>query len=88
MPHVKFKEVSCLASCGRPLNIGIAGHNKASYIFGDIQTSVDINGALNFAQQHWDSCDGCSNSTERPKALRGKTIARIPVALHQLSKKG
>ncbi|WP_170329752.1 DUF1636 family protein [Ruegeria arenilitoris] len=70
--------VSCMAGCDRPITVGFQAVGKAQYLFGDIQTSQDVDALADFARQFHASGDGWTNATDRPRALFNKTLARMP----------
>lgn len=76
--NVTFRAVDCLAGCDHPIAVGVQGQGKAAYLFGGIETDEDIDAIGEFALQYHDCCDGWSSSTDRPAALRDKTLARLP----------
>jgi len=71
----------CMAGCERPCTIAYFGSHKATYLFGDIDADEDIEDLVAFARQYAALEDGWCASTERPKGLAGKTLARVPAAL-------
>ena len=73
-----LRAVDCMAGCDRPVTIGFQAAGKAQYLFGDIDTATDVEALAQFAQQYQASDTGWTNSTERPKGLRSKTMARMP----------
>jgi predicted metal-binding protein len=72
--------VACLAGCDRPLAVGFRAEGKASYLFGGIRPDADIDALADFAELYRSLPDGWCSETQRPAGLRGKTLARIPVA--------
>ena len=78
MSEVDFQEVRCMAACSRPIAVGISGEGKSGYLFGDIKTSEDVVGLLEFLKEYQEKQNGWTNSKERPKVLRNKIVARIP----------
>jgi predicted metal-binding protein len=83
---VNFRAVDCLAGCESSPTVGFQAHEKATYLFGKIQTPEDIQGIADFAHQYCASENGWTNSTQRPRALRDKTLARIPALKQELVK--
>ena len=77
---IGFQEVRCLAACDRPIAVGISANAKTSYLFGDIKNEEDVCGLLEFIEQYRKSSNGWSNSSERPKSLRTKIVARVPLS--------
>lgn len=70
----------CMAGCGRPLTVAYTAPGKASYLFGDIDSSGDASHLASFARQYQLLPDGWCKESERPSGLVGKTLARIPAA--------
>lgn len=73
--------MACLAGCSRPCTVAFRADGKATYLFGDIEEGADIDALVEFARQYQRHEDGWTNSTQRPAALSGKTLARIPAAI-------
>ncbi len=72
------RTVDCMAGCAHPRTVGFQAVGKAQYLFGDIQTAQDVAALAAFAQQYFDSPDGWTNATDRPRALFNKTLSRLP----------
>lgn len=70
--------VACMAGCGSPCTLAFQAEDKAFYLFGKLDPARDVAGLVEFARLYRERADGWSNSTERPDALRSKTLARIP----------
>ncbi len=70
--------VACMAGCGNPCTVAFQAEDKAFYLFGKLDPARDVPGLMEFARLYRARSDGWSNSTERPDALRSKTLARIP----------
>lgn len=73
--------VACMAGCDRPCAVAYHGSRKATYLFGDIDPTQDIDDLVTFAQQYADLHDGWCSSVERPGKLRKSTLARVPAAM-------
>lgn len=71
----------CTAACERPCTVGFQASGKAAYLFGDIGECDDIAALVSFAQFYRDRPNGMSRAGEPPKALNGKTPARVPAAI-------
>ena len=67
-----------MAACSRPIAVGISDKGKSGYLFGVVKNSEDVVGLLVFLAQYETKQNGWTNSKERPKVLRNKTVARIP----------
>lgn len=72
--------VACMAGCDRPLAVAFRAEGKASYLFGGIRPEGDLGALEEFAEIYRALPDGWCREVERPEALRGKTLARIPAA--------
>ena len=75
---IQIQEVSCMAACSRPISVAITEAGKASYLFGDISSEEHVLALIEFVAQYQNNATGWTSSVERPKALRSKTVARIP----------
>ncbi len=71
----------CMAGCERPCTVAFQATAKATYLFGDIEDAADIGALVSFARLYRDRPDGLTRESERPRALGGKTLARIPAAI-------
>ena len=71
----------CMAGCERPCTVAFQATAKATYLFGDIEDASDIGALVSFAKLYRDRPDGLTREGERPTALGGKTLARIPAAV-------
>lgn len=69
---------ACMSGCTRPCTVAFRAPDKASYLFGDIDPACDQPALIDFARLYAASADGQTRLMERPKALRRKTLARIP----------
>ncbi|MCR6719455.1 MAG: DUF1636 family protein [Chitinophagaceae bacterium] len=74
----RFAEADCMAGCGRPLAVAFLAPGKVSYLFGDIDPDRDALHLLTFARLYRSLSDGWCNEGQRPRELKGKTLARIP----------
>jgi predicted metal-binding protein len=72
---------ACLSGCSRPCTVAFVADGKTSYLFGDIDPAEDLDALVEFAQLYRAREDGMTRFNERPDALRGKCLARIPSAL-------
>ncbi|MDA7966711.1 DUF1636 domain-containing protein [Ruegeria sp.] len=73
-----IRHVACMAGCAHPITVGFQAAGKAQYLFGDIQTTQEIEALADFAVQYRHSNDGWTNATDRPRALLTKTLSRMP----------
>jgi predicted metal-binding protein len=72
---------ACLSGCSRPCTVAFVADGKTSYLFGDIDPQEDLEALVEFARLYLAREDGMTRFNERPDALRGKCLARIPSAL-------
>ena len=77
--------INCMAGCERPCTVAYTAQNKATYLFGDIDTDRDVDDLVAFAQQYAQLADGWCSSTTRPAGLANKTLARVPAAVLDVS---
>jgi predicted metal-binding protein len=73
-----LRAVDCMASCERPIAVGLQGPGKTQYLFGEIEAQADIEAIACFARQFLASDTGWSTASERPERLYDKTLARLP----------
>lgn len=73
--------VACMAGCDRPCTVAYHGTRKATYLFGDIDPSTDVEDLVAFARQYAYLHDGWCSSVDRPGKLRRTTLARVPAAM-------
>lgn len=71
----------CMAGCERPCTVSFQAAAKTTYLFGDIANAADVGALVSFAQLYRDRPDGLTRESERPTALGGKVLARIPAAI-------
>lgn len=71
----------CMAACRRPCTIAFQASGKATYLFGDIAPDADIEALIDFARLYGGRVDGMTREAERPRALGGKVLARIPASI-------
>jgi predicted metal-binding protein len=76
----QVRGVACMAGCSRPLAVAFLAPDKASYLFGDIETEAYADHLVAFARFYRSLPDGWCNEGHRPAGLAGKTLARIPAA--------
>ncbi|MEM8979780.1 MAG: DUF1636 domain-containing protein [Pseudomonadota bacterium] len=70
--------VACMAGCDHPCTVSYQAPEKATYLFGNIDSETDIDDLVAFAQQYSALEDGWCSSTTRPGKLRTATLARVP----------
>ena len=72
---------ACLSGCTQPCTVAFVAEGKTTYLFGDIDPAEDLDALLAFARLYQAREDGMTGFRERPEALRGKCLARVPSAL-------
>ncbi|WP_298850229.1 DUF1636 domain-containing protein [uncultured Ruegeria sp.] len=70
--------IACMAGCERAMTVGFQAAGKTQYLFGDIETEIDLTALVDFATQFGDSDDGWTSASDRPPALFSKTLSRMP----------
>ena len=75
--HLSVRQVSCLANCKRGLSAALIRDGGWSYVFGglDIANAADL---VTAAELFHGSVDGLLPYRNRPEALKGGLVARIP----------
>lgn len=67
-----------MSGCTRPCTAAFRAPGKATYMFGDLDPAADRAALIEFAHIYAARADGQTRLMERPKALRRKTMGRIP----------
>lgn len=82
-PNADFaiQGTACMAGCRHACTIGFQASGKATYLFGDIDAGTDIDALVDFARLYAERKDGMTREGERPRALAGKVLARVPAAI-------
>ncbi len=80
--------VACMAGCDRPCTVAYHGSRKTTYLFGDIDSAVDIGDLVTFAAQYAHQRDGWCSSLDRPGKLRTSTVGRVPSAMIAMESSG
>jgi len=70
---------ACMSNCTRPLSVALAAPGKATYMLAEVDPATDMEPLLELARLYAEKPDGQTKLLERPKAIRRKIIARIPV---------
>ncbi|BAW97794.1 hypothetical protein NIES970_27550 (plasmid) [[Synechococcus] sp. NIES-970] len=78
--HLSFTTTGCLCVCDNPCAIAFVGHQKPSFLFGDLDPRTCAADLLTAAELYVDSEDGMVPLYQLPKALRPHRLARIPPA--------
>lgn len=72
---------ACMSGCSRPCTVAFVAEGKTAYLFGDIDPGENLDALVEFARLYQAREDGMTRFAERPDALRGKCLARVPSAL-------
>ena len=72
------QEHDCMSNCARPLSVAFSAPGKATYLFGDIDTAIDLDDTLNFAALYAASADGWIEDARPAGRLRHCLIGRVP----------
>ncbi len=68
----------CMSNCARPLSVAFTAPGKATYLFGDVDPSIDLADTLAFAGLYADSADGWIEDARPAGRLRFCLIGRVP----------
>jgi predicted metal-binding protein len=68
----------CLGLCARGGRVSLSGPGRWSYLFERIASPGDIADLLTFVDAWRATADGVVPKESRPKALRVKSLARVP----------
>jgi predicted metal-binding protein len=76
---IALRSVECMGGCERSCTAALTATGKPSYLFGDLEPSVEhavavLDGALMYAERS----DGLLPRIDRPRALRTGILSRIP----------
>ncbi|MEM9681841.1 MAG: DUF1636 family protein [Pseudomonadota bacterium] len=75
--HLSVRQVACLANCKRGLSAALIRDGAWSYVFGDLDID-DASDLVTAAEMFHGSVDGVLPYRNRPEALKGGLVARIP----------
>jgi predicted metal-binding protein len=68
----------CMSNCGRPLSVAFSAAGKATYLFGDIDPTIDLEDTLAFAALYAACADGWIEDARPAGRLRHCLIGRVP----------
>ncbi|MEO1549207.1 MAG: DUF1636 domain-containing protein [Pseudomonadota bacterium] len=80
--------VACMAGCDRPCTVAYHATAKATYLFGDVDPTTDIDDLVRFAERYASLHDGWCAASNRPGKLRTATLARVPAAMIRSEQSG
>ncbi len=79
--NFEISGVAYLAGCDRPCTVAYHGSCKATYLFGDIDPEVDVDGLVSYAQEYAVLHDPWCSLADRPGTQRRTAPARAPSAM-------
>lgn len=79
-PGVRVVPVECLAVCKRPCTVAITGHDKWTYLIGDLDPTAHVAEIEAGVRAYAASGNGIVPWKERPQTFRKGVIARVPPA--------
>ena len=79
-PDIAVRPVQCLSVCKRPCTVALAGPDRYTYVFGDLDPATAAAPLLECARLFLQAEHGYLLWRERPEPLRRGILARIPPA--------
>jgi predicted metal-binding protein len=73
-----FRNVRCMSQCKRPCVVAFSHPEKFTYLFGDLGPDSDAAAVLDAFELYASRDDGFMERFERPEALRGGILGRVP----------
>ncbi|WP_073198543.1 DUF1636 family protein [Roseovarius marisflavi] len=74
----EVQDHECMSNCGRPLSVAFSAPGKATYLFGDIDTTRDLADTLAFATLYAGCADGWIEDARAAGRLRHCLVGRVP----------
>ncbi|WP_294608647.1 DUF1636 domain-containing protein [uncultured Roseovarius sp.] len=74
----EVQDHDCMSNCGRPLSLAFSAPGKATYLFGDIDPTCDLDDTLAFATLYEGSPDGWIEDARAAGRLRHCLVGRVP----------
>jgi predicted metal-binding protein len=84
---IEVRPVECLSVCKRACTIAFTGHNKWTYLVGDVDAKTHAEEISAIAQRFAASEDGILPWKERPLFFRKGVIARVPPETYRMTEK-
>lgn len=79
LPNVTVTSTRCLWACTRSCAVHLRSPGRVGYVIGDLAPSKEFAVALlELAKLYTDTPDGAVPLKQRPQALRGHFICRVP----------
>ncbi len=75
---VRLHIAECFSVCKKACTVCVSAPNKWSYVIGDLDADQAVDDLLTYAERYANSQDGRVPVAERPPAVVGKFIARVP----------
>lgn len=75
---LRIRPVQCLSVCKRPCTAALASPGRYTYVFGDLDPARDAAALLDCVRTYAEREHGYMLWRERPEALRGGIVSRIP----------
>lgn len=75
---LRVESVDCLAVCKRPATVALSGHDKWTYVLGDLSADAHVDQLIDSAQRFAESENGIVSWNERPACFRKGVISRTP----------
>jgi predicted metal-binding protein len=73
-----LRDVRCMSQCKRPCVVAFSHPEKFTYLFGDLDPARDAAAILDAFELYAARGDGFMERFERPEALRGGILGRVP----------
>lgn len=74
----EVRDFECMSNCARPLSVAFSAADKATYLFGDVDTAGDLKEVIAFASLYAKSPDGWVKDARATGRLRHCLIGRVP----------
>jgi predicted metal-binding protein len=74
----EVRDFDCMSNCARPLSVAFSAADKATYLFGDVDTAGDLKDVIAFASLYAKSPDGWIEDARPAGRLRQCLIGRVP----------
>lgn len=75
---VALRGVNCMSQCKRPCAIALSGHDRFTYLFGDLDPTCHAADILELAVTYAAAPDGFMRRNDRPLVMQAGILGRIP----------
>jgi predicted metal-binding protein len=77
---VKLRGVRCMSQCKRPCIASLCGHDRFTYVFGDLdpERSDHVDALLELVARYRTAPEGFLERSDRPELLRANILGRLP----------